>query len=241
MKTTINLRQYKQNTWFKIGIAAVLFVVLSTLNGRAEATSIPIRARSSAASAADMLDGIVLGSGVTDADAAFLQENLDTLFVQLPVWWVYIQDAKPFTLAVDVSAGAQGRAAYTRCCQEGMAVITFGFHFDQLALTTDAANSSMSSRRMAFLAFFVHEVTHVRDQKAGQFSGRTDYNTCVAAERSALTVQLQFERDFMQMLQSDSMLGVQDFSMGFQDVISDETKALGSRETWYAYCGDLLD
>lgn len=223
MKTTIHSRPFKQSTWFRLGIAAVLFVVLaSTLNGRAEATSPPIRARAFPAAAADVPDGIVLGSGVTEADAVILRENLDTLYTELTVWWQYVQDAKPFTLVVDVDAGAHGRAAYTRCCAEGTAVITFGFHFDQLTLNPDATNASLSSRRMAFLAYLIHEVTHVRHQKAGQFDARTDYNTCVKEERSALTVQLQFERDFMQMLQSDSMLGVQDFSMGFQDVISDE-------------------
>jgi hypothetical protein len=104
--------------WLKVlTLASVLLASALTVNRQVAASSKEIAATSSA----DLVEGIVLTPSVTDADAAYLTANLTFLHDHLPAWWRYIQDAKPFALSIDLRAGAQGRAAFTRCCEGTMA------------------------------------------------------------------------------------------------------------------------
>jgi hypothetical protein len=226
--------------WFRFTAAAVLLLVLGLmLNGRAEAFSSQVNAPGLAAQTYAVLDGILLTSNVSDADAAYLVENLEFLRDHLPAWWLYLQDAEPLALSVDLNTGAQGRAAYTRCCDGNLAFIVFGFHFDQFSLEGGPANPSPAARRVAFLALLIHEATHVKDQKTGHVMPRADYKSCVAAEHSGLESQLEFKRDVLNISPSDDTIGIQECATEIGNTISMETQALGSRGTWLAYCGDL--
>lgn len=238
---TAKPRTCGQIPWFKLALAAGMLLVLGLmLNGRVDAFSNPGNAPS-AAPAADVFEGITLSSGVTDADAAFLGENLEFLRDHMPAWWMYLESAKPLSISVDLNAGAQGRAAFTRCCEENVGVIVFGFHFDQMTLAGNPSASSLTARRVAFLAILVHEATHVQDYRAGRFTVRTDYTACVEVERAGLSKQLQFERAVLSLAPGDDTIGVQGFGGEIENSIFVETRALGSRETWLTYCGDLLD
>lgn len=242
MKTTFKPNATGWITWFKLGLAAILvFVSVLVVHGSAQAMSAPVHARALAATTADVPDGILLAPNVTEADAVYLSANLEFLRDYLPTWQAYIHDAKPFMLSIDLHLGTQGRAAYTRCCDKGLGLITFGYHFDQLALAPGSAGKTVAARRAAFLAILVHEVTHLRDQRAGRVSMRADYKTCVEAERSGLGKQLQFENDLAKIPQAQDTLGEPNFNTWLEGVISAETKALASRGTWIAYCGDFLD
>lgn len=120
-------------------------------------------------------------------------------------------------------------------------MITFGYPFDQLTLSSHSADQTDAERRIAFLAILIHEATHVRDQKAGRFGARTKYKPCVDAERSGLSKQLQFERDLLADPPSDNTVEMEEYRVWLESLVSTETKALGARETWLAYCEDLLD
>lgn len=117
-----------------------------------------------------------------------MRDNLQFLHDHLPVWWQYIGEAKPLALSFDQRLADQGRAAIAKCCEAGLyGVITFGHHFGQLTISTDPDSQTVEARRIAFLATVIHEVTHIRDQRAGRFMARTDRKTCIAAETSAFT------------------------------------------------------
>jgi hypothetical protein len=120
-------------------------------------------------------------------------------------------------------------------------VITFGQHFGQLTVSTDPASQTAEARRIAFLGLLAHEVTHLRDQRAGRFTVRKDYSTCVAAERGGLSQQLAIERDLASVNWSAEGGSGEIYRTRLAQVIAVESKALSSRETWNAYCGDLLD
>ncbi len=189
------------------------------------------------ANAADVLDGITLAGTHTDADVAYLRENLELLQDQLPAWYKHIEDAKPLVFAIDPAEGAHGRAAVAQCCLGGRGVITFGHHFGTLEDPDDPTSQTPEARRITFLVTLIHEVTHIRDQRAGRFLQKTDRKSCVAAESSALTTQLEFEQDLASTILSGNPALAQIYQTRLDQQIKSEAAALKTREMWDQYCG----
>jgi len=183
----------------------------------------------SPASAPNLLAGITLDSSLTDADVAYLQTNLQLVHDQLPDWWQYVEDAKPFNLTVNADEGAHGRVAIAKCCDtQGNGSITFGFHLGQ---SPDDAGQTLEARRVMFIGTFVHEATHVRDQRAGRFTTRIDFKSCVAAEKSGLEKQVEVKRALTTVSLDDA------YAQALDQQISAEASALKSRDLWNQYCG----
>ncbi len=189
------------------------------------------------ANAADVLDGITLAGTHTNADVAYLRENLELLRDQLPAWYKHIEDAKPLVFAIDPAEGAHGRAAVAQCCLGGRGVITFGHHFGTLEDPDDPTSQTPEARRITFLVTLVHEVTHIRDQRAGKFSLKTNFKSCVDAEKSAFDKQIEFEQDLLTAKLGESQASAETYRTRLEQQIKSETAALKTREMWDQYCG----
>lgn len=195
----------------------------------------------SPANAPDLLEGITFAGQFSDDDLAYLTESLQMLRDGQPAWWNYIAEAKPLTLSIDLNEGAHGRAAIAKCClSDGRGMITFGFHLGQMMDSTDSDSQTPEARRIAFLATLVHEVTHIRDQRAGKFLTKTDYKSCVAAEKSGLEKQLEFQQDFALVSLGDTPASAQIYQIRLAQQIRSESAALRSRGLWDQYCGTFL-
>lgn len=179
----------------------------------------------------DLLDGITLAGNHTDADAAYLRQNLEMLRDQTTAWYKHIEESKPLTLVVDLNEGAHGRAAIAKCCVAGnRGVITFGHHFGTLADSDDAADQTPEARRIRFLVTLIHEATHVRDQRAGKFLTKTNFKSCVDAEKSAFDKQINFENDLLAVTSGSA-------NAWLAQQVKSENTALKTREMWQLYCG----
>lgn len=171
---------------------------------------------------------ITLAGEYTQNDVVFVQENLAFLQKYLPTWYQYVTDAGALTLTIDEEEGAVGRAATAKCCDaQGRGVITFGFHFGQ---SPDDAGQTSEAQRVAFIGTFVQEVTHILDQRAGRHA-KTNFKSCVAAEKSGLEKQLQVKRD----LAGANVSG--EFLQALNRQTRTEASALVSRDLWQQYCG----
>lgn len=227
METKETRHAIKFGTRLAVAFTAILVMLLSAVSGTNVTAAEP-----------DLLAGITFEGAVNDADVAYLRDSLQMLRDQLPSWWQHVVDAKPFILSLDLAEGARGRAAIAKCCDaRGYGSITFGHHFGALAASDDAGSQSVEARRITFLGLLIHEITHVRDQRAGRFAARTDRKTCVAEESSGLSKQLEFKQDAAAVTLFTSP------SAGFQPwlgkQIQDETNDLRDRAFWDLYCGDL--
>lgn len=177
----------------------------------------------------DVLNGITLAGEFTDADAIFLRTNLELLRDQFPDWYQFVVDVRPLTIAIDSNEGARGHAAIAKCCDaQGCGVITFGFHFGQ---SPDDARQTIQAHQVSFIGTLVHEVTHVRDQRARQITLKTDFKSCIASEKPGLEKQLEVKRALV-----TGNLGVA-FTQALKRQIGEEANALRSRELWDYYCG----
>ena len=88
-------------------------------------------------------DGIYLSDTMTQDDAAYLAASLEYLHAQLPQWWKYVMNARPFTLSFDPAMAADGRAAVASCCDEqGRGRVALGYHPGQLTLSKDPASET---------------------------------------------------------------------------------------------------
>ncbi|MBI3536835.1 MAG: hypothetical protein HY070_04660 [Chloroflexi bacterium] len=233
----------RSNSFAKIVLVAVEFFSLAiTACQQAEAAynapaANPIRV---AAISADVLDGIAFAGTYSDDDLAYLRESLQILNDKMPTWAQYIEEAKPLTLVVDLNEGAKGRAAIAKCCLGERGVITFGHHFGTLTDSSDPASQTLEARRITFLATLAHEVTHIRDQRAGKFLTKTDYKSCVAAEKSGLDKQLEFQKDALNIELGDNATSAQTYRARFEQNVKAEAAALKSRDLWNQYCGVFL-
>jgi len=239
--TTRNPRSTKSRTGL---IALFVIVILSALACVSYANASGLTASSTAVEPAnelDPLDGIEFAGDITGDDVAYLRDNLQFLHDQLPQWWEYVEQAKPFTFSIDQTLAAQGRAAASICCDErGYGLTTFGHHFGQLTVSTDPFSQTVEARRIAFLGMLVHELTHVRDLRTERFAARGDYGTCVEAERSGLTKQIELWRDMAFIKLGLDPASSEIYALRLDQQINIEGAALRSRELWYFYCGDLL-
>ncbi len=191
--------------------------------------------------APDLLEGISFAGQFTNDDLAYLTESLQMLRDGQPDWWNYIAEATPLTLSIDLNEGTHGRAAIAKCCtSDGRGMITFGFHLGQMVDSTDPDSQTPEARRIAFLATLVHEVTHIRDQRAGKFLTKTDYKSCVAAEKSGLEKQLEVQQDLALISLGDNPTSAQIYKTRLAQQIRSESAALRSRDLWNQYCGAFL-
>jgi hypothetical protein len=214
MQTTAN----KLGKFFFIALSIIVLVTVT---------------RTDAAAAADVLDGITFAGEYTDADVTYLRNSLQLLQTRLPAWRQYIAEAGPLVFAVDLNEGARGHAAMAKCCDaQARGVITFGFHLGQ---SPDDAGQTLEAQQVAFIGTFVHEVTHIRDQRSNRYPAKTDYKSCVAAEKSGLEQQLEVKRAFAAV-----NLGAA-FAQAVNQQISAEASALMSRGLWQQYCGAFVD
>ena len=182
-------------------------------------------------------DGIYLSDTMTQDDAAYLAASLEYLHTQLPQWWGYVMDARPFTLSFDPAMAAYGRAAIASCCDEqGNGRVALGYHPGQLTVAEDPDSETVEARRATFLGTLVHELTHVQDQREGHHLHKVDRKSCVAAESSGLTLQLAVKRDLAASLAQDPVADPA-FKTWLDGQVKIESSDLRSRTTWDLYCG----
>lgn len=205
------------NAILKIAVIGVVLVVgLSVSNINVVASS-------------DLLTGVTLDASLHDADVAYLQASLRLLREQSPEWMRYIEDAAPLVIAIDLNEGTHGRAAIAQCCDaRGRGVITFGFRLGQ---SPDDADQTAEAKQVAFIGTIVHEVTHIRDQRAGRFTAKSDFKSCVAVEKSGLEKQLQVKQALASVDLGDS------YQQALEQQINEELTVLRSRKLWDLYCG----
>jgi hypothetical protein len=143
----------------------------------------------------NVLEHITFASTFTDADARYLQTSLEWLREYLPEWYTYVADAKPLLFAQDETQRARGIISYAKCCYtRGTGAITFSAPLGQWNLDEMPAVPGVQAQQVQFLSVLIHEVTHIRDVRAGRFEHARDARTCIAAEQSANDSELAFAR-----------------------------------------------
>jgi len=182
-------------------------------------------------------DGIYQSDTMTQEDAAYLAANLEYLRAQLPQWWQYVMDTRPFTLSFDDTLAEDGRAAITECCDaQGNGLVKFGYHLGELTNSDDTGSETVEARQATFLGLLIHELTHVRDLRAERFPAKTNRKSCIAAERSGLSKQLEVKQDLADKLASDPTADPA-FRAWLDRQIKTEATDLHSRKFWDFYCG----
>lgn len=183
----------------------------------------------SADSAPTLLKGIRLHSSLSPEDRRYLENALELLQDRLPGWFQYVEESLPFALSVDTREGDRGLEAITACCDpSGIEAITFGHHFGYSLRSTTA-----EGQQAVFIGTLIHELTHVRDQRAGLVPAKTDYRSCVAAEKPALEKQLDVKRDLSQVILTPA------YQQALNQQVEREASAFKSRKLWYIYCGEF--
>ncbi len=224
-----------------VSLPAITFVALAAAAcspAQAASEIVPVTAIRFVDNSADVLQDITFAGMYTDDDAAYLHKSLQLLYDKMPTWAQYVEEAKPLVIAVDLTEGTHGRAAIAKCCLAGnRGQITFGHHLGTLIDTTDPDSQSAEARRITFLATLAHEATHVRDQRAGRFTRKTDWKTCVAGEKSGLEKQLQFQQDALTVELGDTPASSQVYRARLKQNVMAEAAALSSPHLWDQYCG----
>lgn len=185
IKTKVKLVFARKSLWRRAFGLVVLIALLVALAGVVEATR----------DHSNLLEQIDLAKTVTDSDALWLRNDLIWLHDYMPEWYAYIEQAKPFTLSVDQAMGEYGIAANAQCCDAlGQGTITFGDHFGDMTVSSDAVDQTFEARRIEFLSTLIHEATHLRDRRSGSLSDSIDFTMCVQGERSAYGKESEFKR-----------------------------------------------
>jgi hypothetical protein len=219
-------------------IAFAALVLASCSPAQAALEDAPANKIRFVANSADVMQDITFAGLYSDDDAAYLRESLHLLHDKMPTWALYVEEAKPLVVAVDLTEGAHGRAAIAKCCLAGnRGQITFGHQLGTLIDTTDPDSQSEQARRITFLATLAHEVTHIRDQRAGRFKQKTDWKSCVAAERSGLEKQLLFQQDALTAELGDTLTSNRMYRSRLDQNVRTEAAALASPHLWDQYCG----
>jgi len=188
------------HTWNRIkfgmwlGIALIVIATIIAANAyRTDTLALSSAASVAPINALDLLEGIGFTGSFADEDVAYLRDSLQFLHGYAPEWYAYVAEAKPLMLAVDLSEGERGLAAKSQCCDErGYGLITLGDHFGDWS--ADAQDQSVQTRQITFLSTLIHEVTHIRDRRAGRIPAKIDYAACVTSERAAFTQEVDFKR-----------------------------------------------
>ena len=149
------------------------------------------------------------------------------LYDNAPDWYDFVEQAKPFSISVDLAQGAIGREAISSCCDaQGRGTIVFGHPFSE-SLDADTT----AAQQVLFIGTLVHECAHVSDARTGRLAPKTDFKSCVAVEKSGLDSQLQVKRAL-----AVANLGFE-YQRALDEQVAQETTELGSRELWDFYCG----
>ena len=217
---------------FQIGLLVLALVVLA---GRAPANVSAYEGGAGQVFSSKGLTGITFDNSVDDADRAFLQTSLQFLSTHLPVWYVYLESAKPVMLSIDATRDASGTAAFADCCTQGVSKITFGYHFGTIAMPTQTNVQSLPARQIAFLGYLLHEATHIHDLRAGRIPRQMDSASCLVGEKAALAQELAFKRALTLTHRTDSTLDP--YRLAAQTQVDAEAANLDDARYWERYCG----
>src|SRR5438067_12298947 len=76
--------------------------------------------------------GIAFAGAYTPDDVAYFQDSLERLHSDLPGWWQYVLDARPFTIVIDPRTARGSIVAVTECCDaSGSGTVRFGYHLSE--------------------------------------------------------------------------------------------------------------
>lgn len=184
----------KSTAYRTIKLSVSIIIVLTTLVlliavAPAFATVSPV------ANDSALLSGIRFAGTASDADVSYLQNSLRFLHVYLPEWYSYVSEAKPFVLSIGQTDDEGWVAANSTCCDvQGNGMMTFDDHLGFLMASNDPEDQTAEARRVAFLGVLIHEVTHLRDYRAGRMPAKMDATACIATEGAAYTKEIEFKR-----------------------------------------------
>lgn len=183
-----------------------------------------------------LLAGITFADSFTDdSDIAYLQDGLELLYKDLPEWYAYVDQAKPFTMSVDPDVGERGIAANTKCCDpRGNPLIVFGDHLGRLTASNDPSDQTSQAKQIAFLSTLVHEATHLYDYRAGRIPSKMDATTCIASEGAAYTKEFEFKRAAASATFKDARTGELYRRAAEKQLAADEEVFNG--KFWKLYC-----
>lgn len=176
---------------------------------------------------------------VIAGDIRYLGDALELLKGWSLEWYSYIGGAGALQLAYEPGILAQGMAAYSRCCDLfGRGRIQVGYRLSEVTGPPANTFTTPGARRLALLSLLVHEVTHIRDLRAGEFAGLSGSRRCMAMERHAFQVQLAFWRalDAMQLSAVGDEQG--DFRAAIAGQLASQPRRLSNPHFWQYYCGD---
>ncbi len=134
--------------------------------------------------------------GSPSENASYTTDSLDWLRQSAPKWWAYIMAARPFYIQLTPVAAVTWSGG---CCDSrGFGSVTI--NSPSLAGEAEADEISFEIDRAFFLSNLIHEVTHIRDWRAGKAVGyvRTPANpTCNALEFTAYREQIAVLSDLL--------------------------------------------
>lgn len=224
----------KFGMWLSIALVVIMLVVVVTVY-HTDLAALGNTATIAPAHASGLLEGIGFAGVVTDADVAYLQDGLQFLHDYIPEWHGYIAAAKPLTLSVNIAAGERGIVANSKCCDErGYGWITFGDHFGDWGISDDSEDQTGQARQITFLSTLIHEVTHMRDQRAERLSPLPSV-ACAEGEKSAMTQEAEFMRALTVVKIGDDP----NSSMLYQRAIERQVSIVEGdvrSAAWYFYC-----
>ena len=180
-------------------------------------------------------DGISIAGQITDQDIVFLQDMLQLLRNDLPEWYTYVVEAKPFVLSIGLTENKEGVAADATCCDDqGNSKITFDDHLGLLTASASSEDQTMQARQVLFLSTLIHEVTHLRDHRAGRIPKPINAVACISAEEAAYTKEFEFKRAVISATFANCPFGA-DYRAAAQRQFDAEESQF-NRQFWKFYC-----
>lgn len=191
---------------------------------------------------ADLLAGITWDNSLDEADITFLKSSLQLLHDQLPVWYAYLEQAKPLVLSVNPALSARGTAAYAECCNaNGAGVIVLGYRFGAVAAFDEPGAQTIPARQVTFLGYLIHEATHVRDQRAGRLPKQMNPAVCVTGEKAALVQELDFKRALAITRVGEGASVMLQHQSAAQSQWQSQIGNLNDDRYWEQYCGNPFE
>ena len=164
-----------------------------------------------------------------------MQNSLGFLHNDLPEWYAYIADAKPFVVSIGQTDNEGWVATNSDCCDDsGYGNITFDNPLSSLTASDDPNDQTTQARHVAFLGFLVHEVTHLHDYRAGRIPAKIDAATCIASEGAAYTKEFEFKRALASASLPSGKTGDEYRSAAKRQLDAEESQV--NRQFWKLYC-----
>jgi hypothetical protein len=231
MNKTLALFPVRFNGWWlRFAFMAVALGALAVVPGSSHTTS-----SASLMTGCDLPDGITFAGQVTDQDITYLRDGLRVLCAHLLEWHTYVAESSPIILAVDLQVGARGVVAKSQCCDaENIGAITFGDHFGDWSISDDPEDETFQARQITFLSTLIHEMTHIRDQRAGRIR-TVDVAACIEGERSAMTREAEFMDALSGAPSEDDLVSNAFYRRAIERQDSIAASEV-SRASWYFYC-----